>query len=182
MKYITAIIVALALIFGAWYAASPYYSLSGLRDAAAAGDADGLEDHVDFGSLRASIKGEFKSKLKEEAAKEDANPFLATAGLLMADPLVDGMLDSMMTPSGIAQMIRISKDKSDSVGKVVVKVDQKKTDDKFNDWEVERIGLSEFRLSNPKDSKTPILIFQRDGLVWKLSNIDMTDVELPALR
>ncbi len=182
MKYIIAILVALALVFGAWYAASPYYSLSGLRDAAVAGDADGLEDHVDFPSLRESIKGEFKTKLKVEAAKEDANPFLATAGLLMADRVVDGMLDSMMTPSGIAQMIKISKDKSENIGQVVVSDDKNTTNDKFDDWEVERIGLSEFRLSNPKDDQTPVLIFQRDGLGWKLSDIDMTGVKLPALQ
>lgn len=182
MKYIIAILVALALVFGAWYVASPYYSLSGLRDAAVEGDADGLEDHVDFGSLRESIKGEFKTKLKEEAAKEDANPFLATAGLLMADRIVDGMLDNMMTPDGIAQMIKISKDKAENVSNVVPNKDQNSTNDKFDEWEVERIGLSEFRLSNPKDDKTPVLIFQRDGLGWKLSDVDMTDVELPSLR
>ncbi len=182
MKYIIAILVALALVFGAWYAASPYYSLSGLRDAAVAGDADGLEDHVDFSSLRESIKGEFKTKLKEEAAKEDANPFLATAGLLMADRVVDGMLDSMMTPSGIAQMIKISKDKSENVGNVVASEDKNTANDKFDDWEVERIGLSEFRLTNPKDDQTPVLIFQRDGLGWKLSDIDMAGVKLPSLQ
>ena len=108
MKYILAIIATLALIFGAWYGASPYVALSGLRDAAAAGDAKGLEDHVDFASLRASVKTEFKAKLSAEAQKEDANPLLATVGLALADRMVDAMLDNMMTPSGIAKMIKIS--------------------------------------------------------------------------
>ena len=186
MKYISAILVALALIFGTWYVASPYYSLSGLRDAAVAGDADGLEDHVDFASLRVSMKSEFKSKLKEEAAKEDANPFLATAGLLLADRIVDGMLDNMMTPDGIAQMIKISQDKTENAGNIIAQGDPKKADDKaddkFDDWEVERIGLSQFRLSDPTNENTPVLIFERDGLGWKLSDVDMRDVELPSLR
>ncbi len=48
MKYIIAILIALALVFGAWYAASPYYSLSGLRDAAVAGDADMLATIIQY--------------------------------------------------------------------------------------------------------------------------------------
>ncbi len=182
MKYIFAIIAILALIFGVWYAASPYIALSGLHDAAAAGDAKGIEEHVDFASLRASVKSEFKARLSAEAAKEDANPLLATVGLALADRMVDGMLDNMMTPSGIAKMIKISQDKAEDVSAVVAQDEQKPAVDKFDEWEVERIGLSEFRLSNPNDRQNPELIFQRDGLGWKLSNVDMTHMELPLLQ
>lgn len=182
MKYMFTIIALFALIFSGWYTTSPYIALSGLHDAAVAGDAKGLENHVDFSSLRESIKSEFKAKLSAEADREDANPLLATVGLALADHMVDGMLDNMMTPNGIAKMIKISKDKTKRFGDVAAQDEQNEAVDKFDEWEVKRIGLSEFHLSNPNDRKTPELIFQRDGLGWKLSNVNMMHMELPSLR
>ncbi len=179
MKYSVAILLALTLIFGGWYAASPYYSLSGLRDAAAAGDVDGIENHVNFPALRNSIKSEFKSKLNAQAAR---NPFIEAAGIALADRIMDEMLDNMMTPDGIAQMVKITKDTTEQRGNLVAKEGQNRANGKYDAWAIERVSLSEFRLSNPNDDKSPILIFQRDGLGWKLSAVDMTAVDLMGLR
>lgn len=171
-KYSIAGFTIVALLFGTWYFASPYYSLSGLRDAAVAGDAGALEDHVDFISLRKSVKTELKSKMAEAKPEQGSGP-LADITSIFADRLLDGMIDGMMTPDGIARVIEISNKKGDNASNSNESSD-------FDKWHVDRDGLSTFRLSNTQNENSPILIFKRDGLSWKLSDVDMRNVKLPS--
>ena len=170
-KYIIGVIAILALAFGGWYFASPSLALKGLRDAAIAGDADALEERVDFPQLRESLKLEFKAKMVEELAKEKDNPF-AGLGLALADQMVDSMLDGLLTPRGIAKLIKDQNSKNEASG-------EQEADQPMPDYEIERIGLSKFKVSKPNDPNSAVLIFKRDGIGWKLSEIDLSNVELP---
>lgn len=52
-----------AIAFGPANFASPYWTLRQLRAAATTGDPDAIEKHVDFPSLRESLKAEFQAKI-----------------------------------------------------------------------------------------------------------------------
>ncbi len=170
-KYIIGAIALLVILFGAWYFASPTYALKGLRDAAVAGNADALEAHVDFPALRESLKSEFKAKIMEEVTKPDAGP-MAALGIAFADKMLDTMLDGLMTPQGIARLIKQNQKKSSG--------DAKGAPEKsFDNFEIKRSGLSKFTVINPSDANSPALIFKRDGLGWKLTEIDMSNIDFP---
>jgi hypothetical protein len=64
--------------FGWWFA-SPWWTLSRMRDAARAGDADALAAHVDFPALRASTR-------------EQLRPRLGPLSGLLAGPAVDALI------------------------------------------------------------------------------------------
>lgn len=176
------ILVALAMLvaaFGGWYFASPSYALMSLHDAVKAGDADAMEDHIDFPAVRESVKMTIKEKMAEQVSAPDADP-LAALGMAMADKLLDPMIDGMLTPNGVAKLIEhggaLSAVSGD--GKDTAKVDTNDSQQTPN-YQIEREGLSEFTVSFPDDEKTPQLVFQRHGLSWKLSAIDVSKLELP---
>lgn len=170
-KYIIGILALIIIGFGGWYFASPYMALNGLKDAVEEGDADDLESRVDFPAVRESLKSDLKAKMTEELTKEDSDPF-AALGLALADKLVDNVLDGLLTPQGIAKLIQ-KRNKGDDAAEG----DATENEDSFDDFELKRIGLSKFRLINTKDENSPQLVFTRDGLSWKLSRVDMSEVD-----
>jgi hypothetical protein len=173
-KYVIGLTLLLAALFGGWYYASPSLALKGLRDAVTNNDVAGLESRIDFPALRAAAKGQMKQKLSAEMKKPGA-PDLGILGDGLADKLLDKVVDGVVTPAGIAQMMK-------SQGKGAEDADAPasslKADTKEPDYQIERSGISEFRVSNPKDKNSPVLIFTRHGLGWKLSNVDLSKLDL----
>jgi hypothetical protein len=104
--------VAFAIIvivtFGTASFASPFWAMRQLRAAAAAGDSAALEHYVDFPALRESVKAELQtnviapmvadSKLKDSP--------IAGVGAMMATAMLGPVVDSMVSPAGIAKMVQ----------------------------------------------------------------------------
>ena len=96
------IVVAILI---SYYFASPYWTLYRLKRAVDQNDAIFVADHVDFPRFRESLKGALTASLAKEAAKEDAEGFEALGaafGALMLGP----MIDSLVTPEGLIQMMQ----------------------------------------------------------------------------
>jgi hypothetical protein len=171
-KYVLIALAAIALLFGGWYFASPTMALKGLADAAKTGDAAAIESRVDFPAVRSSFKDQFKAKLASEAAKPNADP-MAKMGMAFAEQLLNPVVDKMITPDAVAKMIA----QGGKLGKAAPTKDDASTKS-ADDWEIERTGFSEFRVQSSKDKGGPQLVFKRDGLSWKLSEIDISKVNL----
>jgi hypothetical protein len=87
------------------YFASPYWTLYRLKRAVDRNDAIFVSDHVDFPQFRESVKGAVMASLAKEAAKDDAEGIEALGaafGALMVGP----MIDSLVTPEGLIQMMQ----------------------------------------------------------------------------
>lgn len=191
-KILTIGLLMLAAAFGGWYFASPGYALMSLHDAVKAGDADAMDNHIDFVAVRDSLKSSIKAKMAEEVAVTDADP-MAALGMAMADALLDPIIDGILTPEGMAAMIarrREMDDKENVAGSTGSAVKQTGNPDASSapsdskgqtpNYEIEREGLSKFTVTFPDDPEAPALIFMRDGLSWKLSDIDISTIKLPA--
>jgi len=102
------ILVAVAILLGVGaYFGSPYWTIHQIRNAAEAGQGDRLADYVDFPAVRESVKTQLAASMQKDlnGPKMKNNPF-AALGQSLAVGLVNTMVDAMITPDGIANMIR----------------------------------------------------------------------------
>lgn len=168
--WIVAIVVAGLIGIGGWYWASPLYAMSQLRDAAISGDAEELEERIDFPKVRESVKSQMRAVMAAELTKPEMkdNPFGAL-GAMMAMGMIDGLVDGIVTPEGMAAMIEQGKMQRPNEAAQENAAAAKKP----VEWNVQREGLDSFTASPVVASgeKAPSITFERHGLGWKLANI-----------
>ena len=171
MKKLLIAIVALVVIAGgaagAWYYASPGMTLKAMQDAAKAGDADRLAAYIDFPALRTSLKEELRAKATAEMAKPENREGFAALGAMMALKLVDGMVDSMITP---ATMRRAFAERQGSAPKMIA------IDPASPSIAIIREGIDQFTvIDKAKGTKSGALVFRRQGLRWRLVGVRIVD-------
>ena len=108
MKKSVLLVSAISLLAGAIYVGSPYYAAHALKDAALDGDTDKLESSVDFPAVRESLKSQLAAAMMTKMQNDPEmqnNPF-AGLGAVMMPAIVDRMIESYVTPEGVAAMIK----------------------------------------------------------------------------
>ncbi|MEI6643719.1 MAG: DUF2939 domain-containing protein [Novosphingobium sp.] len=165
------IVGGLLFIFGIAYFGSPYLAARNLQEAAKSVDADALESSVDFPAVRDSLKSQLNAAMVKKMSEDSSmksNPFVGL-GLMMAPAIIDRMVDSFVTPDGIAAMARGQKPnegKSDASNRITY----------FYSW----VNIDRFRvrMRNTEEAKDgPSLLFERRGLFsWKLIRIEISDL------
>jgi hypothetical protein len=166
---VLAAVIVLA-VAGGWYWASPLYAVNQLKDAAVSGDARELEDRIDFPRVRESVKSQMRAVMAAELTKPEMkdNPFGAL-GAMMAMGMIDGLVDGMVTPEGMAAMIEQGKMQRPN------EPEQKNAAATIKpvEWNIERGGLDSFTASPVVASReiAPSITFERHGLGWKLADI-----------
>ncbi|MCA3782911.1 MAG: DUF2939 domain-containing protein [Burkholderia sp.] len=87
--------------------ASPFITMYQMRSAMTDKDADSFSSHVDFPSLRESLRGQFltmvQSKLANSPDMKD-NSF-AGLGTMVAMGFANQLIDTMVTPAGVMTMM-----------------------------------------------------------------------------
>jgi Protein of unknown function (DUF2939) len=159
---------ALLIGAGGYVYAEPYLALNGMKKAVEAKNADAVSAYIDYEALRTDLKAETKAAMAAEAAANPNDP-QAQMGMALGGAMVDQMIDGIVTPEGMKKMIEAAPAPN------TVKTGKNASEEmreSFKDFEVERIGLSEFKLRNPKKPETAALHFKRDGMSWKLIGID----------
>lgn len=156
--------VIVAVVF-AWYWAGPFFAVASLRNAAVQGDTAELNERVDFSRLRGEIKTQFSAILIGTIADNlRDNPF-AALGIALAAKLTDVMVDTMVTPAGIAALL--DSRKNSSTGEV----------SGFSlmfsrDFVIQREGISSFEFYSANErEKKPTLRFMREDLNWRLVSL-----------
>lgn len=164
-------IVAVIAFAGGWFYSTPWFAMSGLRDAARDGDKAELSQRIDFPALRESLKVQLTKQIEDEAARSASPLEVSAAGSGLAKTFVEGMVDSVITPDSMASLL-VS-------GSLVPKLDGQSQKD--IEWRVKRDGFSTFR-AWPEDqteaepnAATPALVFKRSGLSWRLSAIEIPE-------
>lgn len=104
-------LIATALIGGgAYLAATPYISINQFREALAQGDLPAIERHVDFPSVRESLKEQLKTKLiKEIGGRTEGNSWvdlgLGALGYAIAEPMVEAAVNVYVSPAGMKALM-----------------------------------------------------------------------------
>lgn len=107
MKKILAVALLLVIGWTAW----PYWAAWSLANAVKKGDAVAIEGKVDWEPLRAGLRDEAKSfmmaKIAADSKKDEKGmgAFAASLAAMMGPKIVDGLVDSMVTPQGIARLV-----------------------------------------------------------------------------
>jgi hypothetical protein len=160
------ITIAAVLIVGAWFWASPYFAIAGLRNALIQNDTSELEERVDFPRLRENVKMQMSTFMMagmKEQLKD--NPF-AALGLALATKLTDVMVDSMVTPAGMLTLMDLKTDGASETSGFALMTS--------SEFAIRRDGLDGFELQTAKDGdQMPTFRFKRDGIGWRLVGLQM---------
>jgi len=172
--WIIAIGAVLAL-FGLAYGASPYLAVRGFVAAAKQGDAEKLRGSVDFPAVRADLKPQLTAAVATRMEHDPAmrgNP-LAGLGAILMPSILDRMIDSVVTPEGIAALVRAGK------------VGHAETDPaapRRVDYDFHYIAPNRFDVTVRRRGAVgdPVqLVFERRGLfAWKLVRIALPQSSL----
>ncbi|HVO85078.1 MAG TPA: DUF2939 domain-containing protein [Syntrophobacteria bacterium] len=166
-----ALIGLIVLILGIGFYLTPHLAVHNMKKAARNNDADALSRYVDYPSVRESLKANLLGKAAREVSETRAeNPFEALQAAFAA-ALINPMLDALVTPEGLAMLMKGKKpqlDKSARQSTNEVKFDKSKTETSksykdFNHFVV--------RVKEKDSTKGAVeFTFKRDGLIsWKLT-------------
>lgn len=178
-KIIGGIVVAVVVLAGAVYA-SPYWTVHKMRTAIVENNAAQFSEHVDFPVLRENLKAQFMMTMAEKMDTPEMkdNPF-AAFGQLMAVGIVNQLVETMVTPSGVMVMLESAKAKPLAIPDQSAQPGNDATTGSDHEEPVEYTlsyeGWSTVK-AHPKksDETTGTFVFKRDGLFgWKLSGIDL---------
>lgn len=161
-KKIILTLAAIVALTAGWVFGSPHWTLYQMASAAETRNGEKLANHIDFPSLRESMKSQLKGKMAAElAGEQEKNPF-AALGAALAINLVDGFIDALLTPEAMRAMFANAPSAQGTKNAAGFS---------SNDADI-HYGLNEFRLTpRAGNSDGSAMIFKRHGLGWKLADI-----------
>lgn len=103
-RWIAFIVCGLALLIGGYIALGPLIALHEIKIGLQEQDSARLEANIDFPRLRTNLKEQLNAVVVRQAATDlKDNPF-AALGMTIASKLVDSVIDSFVTPSGLTNL------------------------------------------------------------------------------
>lgn len=150
---------------------TPHLAAARLRAAAQSNDAEGLASYVDFPSLRESARSGLTSRIQTELANRSPSQETAYAslGAVLATALINPMVDTLVTPQGLASLMKGEKPRNSQPA------NQGATNDPGFETSYGYEDVDQFvvnvRRKTASDNAVG-LVFIRSGLVsWKLSRL-----------
>lgn len=163
--------IAIMIALVGAYLGSPYLAVRSFKDAAQSANVDQLDATVDFPAVRESLKSQMSAALMHEMSNDPdlkGNPF-AGLGALMMPAIVDKMVDTFVTPDGIAALIKGGRPASSGA--------EPQGTNPAVDYDYDYVSLDRFRVKivNSKSGEDgPSLVFERRGIMsWKLIRIEL---------
>lgn len=121
MKTKTAVVlvgIVVAAVAALSYA-SPYWTLHQMKVAAQESNISDMNEHVDYPALRESLKSQLRTAMNKELgsnlavagkSEDGATGALgATVGTLFAGAMVDGLVDALITPEAVSEIVKKGK-------------------------------------------------------------------------
>ena len=173
--------LAIVLLLGAW-ALSPIFAMQALTRAAEQGDEAGLERLGDFPAVRQSLKDELNARMMAEMrnGESDIDPAWAGVGMLLGPAIVSGAIDAVITPQGVATMVRTAEapEPQDVLNRPKPTPGETE-DDVRKSWTYRGANRVEVRLTTTDRPDQPLILnMDRNGLFgWRLVEIDLPDAE-----
>lgn len=167
--------VALGVVAGLfviYMVAAPYITVYQMKSAAETRDGEALSEHIDFPSVRQSMKDQMNVMWAKKMAEDDdmKNNPLAALGTVFAGTLVEKMVDGFVTPAGITELMAGQKPTMDA-GKGSVAVDNPEREP-FSNASMSYESLDKFVVTaKGNDGREGRFILRRQGISWKLTAI-----------
>ena len=160
-----------------WLAFSPYWTLSVLKSAIEDRDAEAINVHIDYPSLRDSLKSGLRVNMEAELARQKAltgntpgAPELFGGNMSeMAMAFGNGMIDKLVRPESVENLVERAKSQSQPAEPT----GSSKSEDAAaeGDYSVDRTGLTSFEISDGKNNAA--LLFNLDEFTWKITGVRM---------
>lgn len=155
------------LCAGLLYAiASPYVVVNTLQQAVTNNDADTLVEYVDFPLVRQHMKDQLNATMLQNMMESESdNPF-AAFGLVLGGALVEQMVDTLVTPAGLIQLMQRGEIDPQAPAEPVAGNDTT-VEMAYQSWERFAVMITSTTTGN-----TTTVILQRNGLwEWRVTEI-----------
>lgn len=106
MKKWLALAAIVLLAIATYVASGPYRTMRAIGDAIQAQDATALSKQIDFPVLRSSLKAQLSDRLVRKVGADAQSSPLAAFGLSLADGMINGLVDTMVTPTGLGAIVQ----------------------------------------------------------------------------
>ena len=164
---------------GGYYLASPFLAIQGLRNGFLSRNIDQVNQYIDYPSLQSDLKAQLGSMMLKSMQTDPemaSNPFSGYA-MAMITPMVNSMVDTYVTPSGMKTVLEASSTQESGASQDQTAqnlVERKKEFDKaLQKTTMGYDGLNKFQLTATGDyGKKTKLVFNRQGFAeWKLNSV-----------
>jgi Protein of unknown function (DUF2939) len=160
----------IAWLFAFYVVATPYITVHQMTSAAERHDGEALSEHIDFPSVRQSLKDQMNANFMKEMSKDKnlkGNPF-AALGTAFAGVMIDKMVDAYVTPAAITQMMAGEKP-NPLAGEGTTEGSNRKP---LSDATMSYESLNKFVVRvKDEDGGEGKFVFRRRGISWKLTEI-----------
>ncbi len=176
-KFAVGLAVAAVAIFAIAWAAAPVFAAQALIRAAKAGDADRIEQLVDFPALRESLKDELTAELAAQMRRDPrlAENSLGGLGMMLAPMLLSGAIDATVTPEVVAQMVATAEAPDPTVRDRPEPGDARDGDDIHQAWGYRDLNAFAVTLTDRDhpDQRLALILERRGLFTWKLAAVDI---------
>jgi hypothetical protein len=168
LRSFVALVLVIAAVAGAWLWITPARAVDTLREAARASDVETLGEVIDFAAVRANLKTDLNEVVTRRTRGNDG--LLATLGAAVGGAVVGGLVDTFVSPAGVAALAPGRRPDRD-------------TPQRIEDAEprIERRTLNSFVARFDGDGDNPgdhvALEFSRAGLEWRLTRVLLPTLE-----
>lgn len=176
LKKITFALIAVALLaFVAIFYSMPYITSQRIERALLDEDADALSRHIDFPSLRESLKAILSASTMNKVFTPNGNDSSSAFGAALTGYFTNSIVDSMVTPENLSQLMKKSTFFSD-IGKRMYEKNMGgksnfKTEIGYEDFENFAISINR----NSSNSPLKIILHRNGFFTWKISSIRTED-------
>ncbi len=178
--------LAAGLTFGGYIFVSPYLAIYSFRSALESKDPSGASEYIDFPAVRSSLKEQIKVGLGKKILGEYSDDPFAFLGMAIVNPLIDGVVDTTVTPSGLRMLFYEGElSQTDQLPEVSGQKESTKTEsmnsgdsEQRPSFEYHYTSYNRFVTSNYiKDTDDKVAgIWRRKGLIdWQLKSIELPD-------
>jgi len=168
-KMAIGVVVGLLAIY---IAAAPYITVYQMQSAAEKHDGEALSEHIEFSSVRQSLKDQMNAMFAKKMAEDEEmknNPF-AVLAVGFAGMMVDKMVDAYVTPAGITQLMAGEKPKAEGSksGSSAGHTERKPLSNASMSYE----SFDKFVVKvKGEDGGEGKFVLRRRGIAWKLTDI-----------
>jgi len=171
LKIVAAVLLALLLGITAYVASGPYFAVRAIRAAVRDNDAAALAEHVDFPALRGSLKSQLQDRLVRSAGEDMQASAFGALGLSIAGRVIDGAVDTMVTPFGIGALMQgriLASRFEDSISPVDSEGTRAPKQDAVYRYESPSRFTATLRTQS---GAHVVMVLTRHGVTWRLSDL-----------